>query len=1528
MSINCANITSKEYLKLKAKFGENKANYLWNKLNGEIPENINNLIGVEFKKAQILIPYTIVKKYKDAGKDITKLTHQQLKDMIDPDVLEGLAYRIPNQAAASNDAFEIVGILPENAGDTIIAFKEITTKTGSDFDIDKAYIMLPNFIYNDKTNRFETIKDDSKKGLQNKRLKLSNLMLSNPAKYTQLMKPLDTDWLKTLILGDSKKNIEPLIKEDKVVEDLNFYTGTNQVFVKSTFDNTKTLVGPIAKNMTNHNALKHEGVTYTNMWLGKGMFKETIEETVIQENPIIETPTQITTSEVAGNNQFAYKGKTIDTEFQLTKGQESALQQLIDFSESSEKFITLQGYAGTGKTATIGYLAKYLEGKKFLYTAPTHAATAELAFATVKTGNKQFPMTIASSVKIAKNRNTGVDEATFTKKFEDRLSYAGNILVVDELSMLSAKDLKTLEEVLKTRTNIKVVFMGDPLQIPEVDVTNPEYKQISKAFSSVKQVKLTEIKRTSNDTILNVLSNLRKKPDGSIPKTQNTDKLKYLNSSEFNELLVNTFKEEPESTVLISYTNAGVAHSNQKIREALGFNGSPKVGEVVTGYLGYSSKQVEKGNVANSIRYVISNVKRIGSKYEMEFTSSKLKNLSDLEVRGVSEKAGATFLQLSNSDSFNFEDLNEKDFEANNAIVADKMERLYNAKKDALKNPRYWDNYYRVQQDVSMYFQNVNLGNTYIYNPATERMELYVYNLHKGIDSDLKVEKGIDYGYAITVHKSQGSTIKNVFYDTNTLPSNSGSKLVSDKEEIGTEKGSLNYVAMSRASDLLVIKSDDNSLFYPAEDLLPKQDKQEKQVENNISQQQTQPTQQSNSRTITTTKKESLVSTDIDEDGNSVEETLTGYMNAIVDGVKDPYIIKGNINLFTGGVAFMLARSGFSREWISAFMVQPIMVDLVKQMNISESRISEISRDEKGETNKALDVILKLYGSKERGSDFKSDLTKNNLKNEDGDIKTTFDDLKNELDNPNPATQLKVLKQFFQFQDVSFRLSDLMTIMSADTDGATKNDITATMRDNLFHAVINNNTFTGLERALGYSKTENGEVEINDTKYIGTFHKNAVQFFKKICKEQFVTSSDSFKHAAYTIANYAGYNELKNKKHAEILTTIEQELFASFIEESKILSFDTMDELELNLIGPNAQIQKVYQQMATEIQNLNNMLRETEGRLLSDIERVSAMNPFLNKINNLKNQKTLAERVSDAKVKYKENVFLQSLLVDINPYMNGKPSTIGLNSKNLNKDAKNTLYLYWEDLLNKDEKLAEDLIKYSFYTSGLSNNFGAFFEHIPTNWLVKKGLNEFMIEKLQTLNESNGELLHLQRQVMRHLSKDDRLVPTISDKITTDFISPKGNIVPKEFYLTIPIFNAENLEIGINNEDEKEYKTYIKRNVMNENDGKTSSIMYELQGYINTLDSKGKPIKTLLYRFISPLGSKTRLGYVREYGNDRASIFSENTIALPTNIRKFVDSLKRTEPKPIQILNSPVDKSFKKDDEIDENDPIFCAVKI
>ena len=96
-----------------------------------------------FQRGQVALPYSALEKiFGDEWYNIKNLPLSEIKDMIDPKALEIIGYRIPNQKLASNDTLEIVAILPPTVGNTIIAYKEITTKTGSDFDIDKMYYTM------------------------------------------------------------------------------------------------------------------------------------------------------------------------------------------------------------------------------------------------------------------------------------------------------------------------------------------------------------------------------------------------------------------------------------------------------------------------------------------------------------------------------------------------------------------------------------------------------------------------------------------------------------------------------------------------------------------------------------------------------------------------------------------------------------------------------------------------------------------------------------------------------------------------------------------------------------------------------------------------------------------------------------------------------------------------------------------------------------------------------------------------------------------------------------------------------------------------------------------------------------------------------------------------------------------------------------------------------------------------------------------------------------------------------------------
>ncbi|MBQ9391932.1 MAG: hypothetical protein IJU02_07055 [Lachnospiraceae bacterium] len=62
-------------------------------------------------------------------------------ELINPDLLKLIGYRIPTEAKYSMAPMKIVGFLPREAGDGIMMPYDITLLTGSDFDVDKMYLM-------------------------------------------------------------------------------------------------------------------------------------------------------------------------------------------------------------------------------------------------------------------------------------------------------------------------------------------------------------------------------------------------------------------------------------------------------------------------------------------------------------------------------------------------------------------------------------------------------------------------------------------------------------------------------------------------------------------------------------------------------------------------------------------------------------------------------------------------------------------------------------------------------------------------------------------------------------------------------------------------------------------------------------------------------------------------------------------------------------------------------------------------------------------------------------------------------------------------------------------------------------------------------------------------------------------------------------------------------------------------------------------------------------------------------------------
>ncbi len=266
------------------------------------------------KGAQIFLPNYMKKLIpNNIFNDKTELK----KYLQDNRLLEAVGYRIPNQGIASIDALEVVGFLPQAYGDTVIAYDEITAKTGSDFDIDKMYIMLPSFSYvyekdengkntdkvkgvkyinfdSSKSDALENIQENlgnanSKKALRNRKLELYRALIQDKNTFADLINPLDSVDVKDNSMFvrylESKNNISEEDIErisgmysvneegnykfeddfyktvagvlDKTKADLNWYTFSTQMEIRRIYLGGKFGVGQEARHITDHSISQH-----------------------------------------------------------------------------------------------------------------------------------------------------------------------------------------------------------------------------------------------------------------------------------------------------------------------------------------------------------------------------------------------------------------------------------------------------------------------------------------------------------------------------------------------------------------------------------------------------------------------------------------------------------------------------------------------------------------------------------------------------------------------------------------------------------------------------------------------------------------------------------------------------------------------------------------------------------------------------------------------------------------------------------------------------------------------------------------------------------------------------------------------------------------------------------------------------------------------------------------------------------------------------------------------------------------------
>ena len=449
--------------------------------------------------------------------------------------------------------------------------------------------------------------------------------------------------------------------------------------------------------------------------------------------------------------------------------QNKAINKLADFVKSDKPSITLSGAAGTGKT----YLLNYFLNKVFLaescISAPTHKAVRIVEKATHKKG-----MTLHSLHGLRPNTdiaNFNISNPQFDPLAEPKINNY-RLLAIDEASQIN-KGINKLNVDRAKLYDVKIVYIGDEYQLP------PVKERISSVFTDNEVIRLNKIMRQEEDNTLlplfvilrndimtnrsNFLHALKNNPMGINSKNHGYI---VLDESNFYMLMERKFREEP-STRFLGWKKATVAEENYNIRNMINEDiNILNVNDVVTGYNTIHDDFNEEV-IVNSVDYTIQSIENITNDY-------------DFNVYLV------TFVSEFGEVSTPIEVINHRHKSFNNYVnILNQLHSLaYSASFGSRK--QRWAEYYTFKKKI-ISMVDIPLSH-----------------------SKYDISKDISYAYGLTIHKSQGSTYKNVFIDIKDLLyyTNGNQVRNSGFNPYAVEfRNKLLYVAFSRASNIVFIKA-------------------------------------------------------------------------------------------------------------------------------------------------------------------------------------------------------------------------------------------------------------------------------------------------------------------------------------------------------------------------------------------------------------------------------------------------------------------------------------------------------------------------------------------------------------------------------------------------------------------------------------------------------------------------------------------------------------------------------------------------
>jgi hypothetical protein len=438
----------------------------------------------------------------------------------------------------------------------------------------------------------------------------------------------------------------------------------------------------------------------------------------------------------------------------LTKDQSEAVEKLYNFLLSDERIFILQGYAGSGKTTLLKGIVQYLKSleKTYQLMAPTGRAAKVI---NQKTGFESTTVhkgiySFEELHEIERSSEKSDVSFLYQYKLRNNSEMQDAVFIVDEASMVSdrlsegeffrfgsgylLKDLITFSRVQDPSANSKIIFIGDPAQLPPIGMNfSPaldamyldETYQLKASKAEMKEVK----RQDANNGILQSATKLRQCLTSGYFNDFN---LKDNSKDVFNPLYENyleTYKAQRNKKIIICYKNKTALDLNRAIRnDKFGSDVPTQPTDIVI--IGNNNYRLE---IMNGEFAVVAEANPTVESREIRFRAKD----------GKTEAVRLTWRKVV-------------------LVVPNENGSPKNVSGYILENYLYGDNYLKPEEQRALY---VDFKMRYPgLKKGTEEFKEAISNDPYFNCIQLK------YGYAVTCHKAQGGEWENafVFWDRGT----------------------------------------------------------------------------------------------------------------------------------------------------------------------------------------------------------------------------------------------------------------------------------------------------------------------------------------------------------------------------------------------------------------------------------------------------------------------------------------------------------------------------------------------------------------------------------------------------------------------------------------------------------------------------------------------------------------------------------------------------------------------------------------